>query len=96
MESVRVVIFGAEYQIKSDTNGETVRQIARYVDSKMAEIHYNTAFHDPMKIAVISALNIAGELFECKAKYEDSANKIRELQQTIASLNKKIDRALQQ
>ncbi len=95
MESVRVVIFGAEYQIKSDVNIETIRQIARYVDSKMAEIHYNSAFHDQLKIAVLSALNIAGELFECKAKYEDSANKIQELQQTIASLNQKIDSALQ-
>jgi cell division protein ZapA (FtsZ GTPase activity inhibitor) len=28
MESVRVVIFGAEYQIKSDVDVETIRQIA--------------------------------------------------------------------
>lgn len=95
MESVRVVIFGAEYQIKSDANIETTRQIARYVDSKMAEIQNNSAFRDQQKIAVLSALNIAGELFECKAKYEESTDRIRELQQTIALLSQKIDCALQ-
>lgn len=95
MESVRVVIFGAEYQIKSDVNIETIRQIAEFVDSRMAEIRQNTAIHDQLKIAVLSALNIAGELFECKTKYEESANKIRELQQTVESLKQKIDSALQ-
>lgn len=95
MESVRVVIFGVEYQIKSDVNIETIRQIAEFVDSRMAEIRQNTAIHDQLKIAVLSALNIAGELFECKTKYEESANKIRELQQTVESLTQKIDSALQ-
>jgi cell division protein ZapA len=94
MESVRVVIFGAEYQIKSDVDVETIRQIADFVDSRMAEIRQNTAIHDQLKIAVLSALNIAGGLFECKTKYEESANKIRELQQTVESLNQKIDGAL--
>lgn len=95
MESIRVVIFGAEYQIKSDANSETAKQIAEYVNSKMTEVYDNSAFRDHLKIAVLSALNIAGELFECKAKYEKSTNEIRSLQQTIASLNQKIDSALQ-
>ncbi|NLD99393.1 MAG: cell division protein ZapA [Fibrobacter sp.] len=94
-ESVRVVIFGNEYSIKGDVNSETTRQIAQYVNSKMASIQENSASRDQMKIAVLSALNIAGELFELQAKFEDSTNKIRELENIIVSLNKKIDGALQ-
>ena len=94
MESVRVVIFGVEYSIKADVDIETTKQIARFLNSKMAEIHENTASRDHMKIAVLSALNIAGELFEFKAKYEEGARNISELQDTIASLSKKIDGAL--
>ncbi|NLG15945.1 MAG: cell division protein ZapA [Fibrobacter sp.] len=94
MESVRVVIFGVEYSIKADVDIETTRQIARYVNSKMAEIHENTASRDHMKIAVMSALNIAGEYFEYKAKYEEGARKLEELQEKLASLSKKVDGVL--
>jgi cell division protein ZapA (FtsZ GTPase activity inhibitor) len=44
-----------------------------------------------MKLVVLSALNIAGELFEFKAKCDDSARKINELEEKIAALTQKID-----
>jgi cell division protein ZapA len=94
IDSVRVVISGMEFSIKADVNSETTKQIARYVNSKMAEMHQNTASRDNMKIAVLSALNIAGELFELKAKHEETTQRIRELEETITSLNNKIDGAL--
>jgi len=75
MESVRVVIFGTEYSIKGDVDVETTRQVARYVNSKMAEIHENSASRDNVKIAVLSALNIAGELFDLRDKLEQGAKK---------------------
>ena len=94
-ESVRVVIFGVEYQIKGDVDAETTKEIAQYVNSKMAEIHENTASRDHMKIAVLSALNIAGELFELKAKYEKDGSTMRKLHDQLASLNHKIEGALE-
>lgn len=94
MESVHVVIFGSEYSIKGDVDIETTREVARYVNSKMAEINENTASRDNMKIAVLSALNIAGELFELKAKQENGATQITELRDRAASIVKKIDTAL--
>ena len=48
-----------------------------------------------MKIAVLSAMNIAGELFEFKARYEESARKINDLEQKLASLTQKIDGVLE-
>jgi cell division protein ZapA len=94
MESVRVVIFGCEYSIKGDVDVETTRQIARYVNSKMVEIHENTASRDNVKIAVLSALNIAGELFELKGKQEKGAPDDHMLHDRIVSINRKIDTAL--
>ncbi len=35
-ESVRVVIFGVEYSIKSDVDTEITKQVAEYVNSKMS------------------------------------------------------------
>lgn len=95
MESVRVIIFGVEFSIKSDVDVETTRQIARFVNSKMSEIHENTASRDHLKVAVLSALNIAGELFELKAKHEEDTRNIDVLQEKIASLTHKIDGVLE-
>jgi cell division protein ZapA len=96
MESVRVVIFGSEYSIKADVDVETTRKVARYVNSKMAEIHENTASRDNVKIAVLSALNIAGELFELKDNVENDTRRISEIRDRVASITKTIDAVLPQ
>ena len=93
-ESVRVVIFGSEYSLKADVDVETTRQIARYVNSKMAEIHENTASRDNVKIAVLSALNIAGELFELKEKQEKGAQETGTIQTRLSSISQKLDAAI--
>jgi cell division protein ZapA len=94
-ESVRVVIFGAEYSIKGDVDSEMTRQVARYVNSKMAEVHESTASRDNIKIAVLSALNIAGELFDLKAKQEQGAQSIAEITDRLETICRRIDVAMQ-
>ena len=95
-ESVRVVIFGTEYSIQGDVGIETTRQVARYVNAKMAEVHESTASHDNIKIAVLSALNIAGELFELRVKQEQCARDIETIASRAALIGRKIDAALDQ
>jgi cell division protein ZapA len=94
MESVRVVIFGSEYVIKSDADIEITKQIANLVNNKMSEMQGKLPSRDNVKIAVLSALNIAGELFEVKARYDESISRIKILEDKIAHLNQKIDCAL--
>ena len=94
IESVRVAIFGAEYSIKGDVDTATTKEIARYVHAKMIDIHKRSASRDNMKIAVLSALNIAGELFECKEKCNQQEQTIRELHERIESLSQQIHSAL--
>ncbi len=94
IESVRVAIFGAEYSIKSDVDTATTKEIARYVNSKMTDIHQRSSYRDHMKIAVLSALNIAGELFEIKEKCNQQEQTIGELQKRIDSLSQQINSAL--
>ena len=60
----------------------------------MVEIHENTASRDNVKIAVLSALNIAGELFELRSKRENGTQETSMLENRIASINQKIDAAL--
>jgi len=93
-DSVRVFIFGNEYSVKGDVDADTTRKVADYVNRKTMEIQKNTATHDRMKVAVLSALNIAGELFECKRKCASLTNQLEELRKKTQHLGKTIDACL--
>ncbi|MCL2219901.1 MAG: cell division protein ZapA [Chitinispirillia bacterium] len=89
-ESVRVKIFNLDFHLRSDTDPETTRLVANYVNTKITELQELTASGDNVKIAVLCALNIAGELFEAKAKYEAEVQKVQEYESKIKSINDKI------
>ncbi len=63
MNSVKVEIYGSEYRIKGDADPDYIREIAHYVDSKMREVNDDAALGSSLKVAILAALNVAGELF---------------------------------
>ena len=89
-ESVRVNICGNEYSIKADVDIDTTRSIAEFVNQKMMELKRNSPIRDNLKLAVLSAMNIAGELQEYREKYEEAQNRLSDLQQKATSLSQKI------
>lgn len=93
-QSVRVVIFGSEYSIRGDVDNETTKKVAQYVHDKMVSIHDATSSRDDVKIAVLSALNIAGELFEARARYEEEIRKLQQIQNRVSLLEKKLEQGL--
>jgi cell division protein ZapA len=90
-ESVRVTIYGDEYSIKGDVDIETTKKVAEHVNSTMQEIQTNVTSRDKMKIAVLSAMNIAGELLNYRSKCEEYLKKINALEEKVGLLGKKID-----
>ncbi|KMQ51445.1 hypothetical protein CHISP_1692 [Chitinispirillum alkaliphilum] len=95
INNVRVVISGVEYSIIGDVDKETTKKVAEYVNSKIAEIHSNTASRDNMRLTVLSAMNIAGELFEVKARHEEDLKRLRECEEKVAYLTRKIESILE-
>jgi cell division protein ZapA len=90
-ESLRVYIGGDEYSIKSDADPSTTKKVADYVDRKVMELQKSIPSRDKLKIAVISALNIAGELLECRKQYEQLKQQLDEIQRKTEIINRKID-----
>jgi cell division protein ZapA len=80
-DSVRVKIYGDEYSIKGDVDIETTKKVAEYVNSKMEEIQASVASREKLKIAVLSAMNIAGELLDYKSKCEECLKKLDEVEE---------------
>jgi cell division protein ZapA len=94
-KSTRVFIFGDEYSIKGNVDAETTKKVADFVDKKMMEFQKNMASRDKLKAAVLSALNIAGELFESKENCDKLAKQLEQFEQKTGLLGKKIDAYLE-
>ncbi|MDT5063087.1 MAG: cell division protein ZapA [Acidobacteriota bacterium] len=70
-ESIEVTIFNQTYRLRSTSGREHVEQIARLVDEKMRQISSQITTHDAVKIAVLTALNIADEMQNLRNYYEN-------------------------
>ena len=62
-KAVSVEIFGQRYPIRSELDPEYVRRLATYVDGKIRAAGDSAPSGDPVRLAVLAALNLADELF---------------------------------
>lgn len=79
-----VQIFGTTYTIRGDEEPEYIISLAKYVDEKMKAITAKGRTLSLQKLAVLTALNIADELFKEREKAREK----------IATIIKKIDTIL--
>jgi cell division protein ZapA len=63
-ESIRVNIYGREYSIRGDGDPGYIAEIAHFVDMKMRQMTDNITMASTAKVAILTALNIADELFQ--------------------------------
>ena len=66
--AVRVMIFGEEYQIRTDLGEEYTRECAQYVDDAIQEAHVGAHIAEPHRAAILAALKITDELFRARAE----------------------------
>ena len=65
-KSVAVRIAGHEYKIRSDSDEESLRQIALYVDQAMTRVRNGTGTVDSLDVAVLTCLNLGREILALK------------------------------
>jgi cell division protein ZapA len=63
VKSVSVEILGQRYPIRAALDPEYIRRLAAYVDGKIRAAGDSAPSSDPVRLAVLAALNIADELF---------------------------------
>ena len=91
--SVKVNILGSEYALKSDANPEYISDLASYVDQKMQKLQQGSSIHVPLKIAVLTAVNISDELFRLKRKHEKL---VKEIESASEEITENLDNFLNQ
>jgi cell division protein ZapA len=88
---IPVEIHGQRYPIRSTLDPEYVARLAAYVDEKLRVAGEATPTSDPLRLAVLTALNIADELFRCR-DVTDARN--GELAERAGELERMLDRIL--
>jgi cell division protein ZapA len=84
VEPLKVNIFNQPYHLRTDGDGEYVRQLAQFVDERMQAISTHTSIVDYAKVAVLAALNIADELHRLRLDSEAEAAQPKEMQHDSA------------
>jgi len=77
-KSTRVQIFGSDYHVRGDEDPTYIRDLAAYVDAKMQEIATDQSLVTSTKVAILTAIHIADELFQERRQREQSVNDIAE------------------
>ncbi len=72
----KVRIAGEEFTILSDKSEETVLKVAEFVNKKFDEVSNGFSSAEKYRMAVLAALNIAGELFDEQNTREELAIKL--------------------
>ena len=90
--ATEVEIFGALYHVRGDKDPEYLRELADEVDQKMREIAQQVSTVDTGKIAILVALNLTDELFQCR-KHQDGDRV--EIEEKVQELAGRLGKALQ-
>jgi cell division protein ZapA len=88
---IPVEICGQRYPIRTTLDAEYVGRLAAYVDERMRTAAEAAPTGDLVRLAVLTALNIADELFRCR---ESTDARDGELAERTEELERLLDRAL--
>ena len=88
---ISVEIQGHRYPIHSALDQEYVVRLAKYVDDKMRTATEAAPNADALRLAVLTALNIADELFRSRDANRDRDGRLAE---RAGELERMLDRAL--
>lgn len=89
-DSTEVEIFGQMYNVRGEGDPNYLTELARFVDTRMREVAAEVATVDPMKIAILAALNIADEFSRYRKQRDSAATWIERTEEISERLNKVI------
>jgi cell division protein ZapA len=75
---VHVEIFGQDYAVRGEDDPEYVESLAAFVDAQMKEVSRTSGAVDSLRIAVLTALNIADERFRLRKEIDEAESRARE------------------
>jgi cell division protein ZapA len=77
LNNIKVKISDQEYALKTGADEDYIKKVAQYINEKMKEVETaGVDTNSQLRIAVLAAMNITAELFECKKKKNEVIEKV--------------------
>lgn len=73
---LHVDIHGQQYAVRSDLDPTYIAELAACLDEKMRLAAVEIESADPLRVAVVAALNLADELFRARAENGDTESQV--------------------
>jgi len=77
-EKVEVTLLGQSFTVRTDKDEAYVHSLASFVTRRYEELQRQTRAVSSHELALLVALNLADELFQCDERAEHSRKEIRE------------------
>jgi cell division protein ZapA len=90
---VHVDVHGQRYAVRSDLDPQYIAALADYLDARIRQASRELASSDPLRLAVIAALNVTDELFRARADSSGLEDRLRARAEDIERL---VDAVLEQ
>ena len=85
-DSTMVEIFGQTYNVRGEGDPNYLTELARLVDSRMRDVAAEVATVDPLKIAILAALNIADEFSRYRKEHGGWIEKTEEISDRLSKV----------
>jgi cell division protein ZapA len=92
-KSVTVNIYGNEYTLKGEADPQYIADLAKFVDTKMAEIGKKSSA-PAAKVAILASMNIADELHRLEKAKAENLKLIENLEKNLLEMKKSSDGSL--
>jgi cell division protein ZapA len=90
-DSLSVEIYGQTYNVRGEGDPKYLTELARLVDTRMREIASEVPTMEPMKIAILAALNIADEFSRFKQSQQSEHGQwVEKTEELIARLGRSL------
>lgn len=82
-KTIDVEIYGQRYTIRGDADDAYIRRLAHFVDDQMKRLAEGMKTATPSKLAVLTAINLAHQLFESEKKRAQGEADIERRMETL-------------
>jgi len=79
MKDILVAIYNQTYSLRGELDEAYMQQLAAYVDEKMRALAAHTETADPLRLAILAALNLADDYFRLQQQTQQRRPEAAEL-----------------
>ena len=94
-KTIDVEIYGQRYTVSGDADEEYIRRLANFIDDQMRRVAEGMNTTTPSRLAVLTALNLAHQLFELeKKRVQGEADIEHRMMSLMASIEEEVPTSL--